>query len=36
MPASALRSGTNVITAEIHQAGTTSSDVSYDLGLTLS
>ena len=35
VPVSALRSGTNVITVEVHQAGATSSDLSFDLGLSL-
>lgn len=34
LPPSAFRAGLNTIAAEVHQAGSNSSDVSFDLGLT--
>ncbi len=34
VPATALQSGTNVLAVEIHQSGGTSSDISFDLGMT--
>lgn len=34
LPASLLRTGTNVIAAEIHQSSSSSSDISFDLKLT--